>query len=54
MARAARSVVSTSGNIAAKGVEGVIRSVEDFLGRCKDVASIVFADGGPAVEKWGV
>ena len=35
-------------------INGVIRGVRDFLGLCQDVASLVFGDGAPAVEKWGV
>lgn len=54
MARVTHSILSTPRHIATKSVKGVVRGVENFFGRCKDVVTLVFGDGGPPVEKWGV
>ena len=48
------TVSPSSYGMPVSGINGVIRGVRDFLGLCQDVASLVFGDGAPAVEKWGL
>lgn len=54
MALAARLVFCASSNITQKGMKVFFRAVVDLLDVCKDLVSLMFGDGGPAVDMWGV